>query len=99
MKNFMVSRYASLEAYTPGEQPRDMEYVKLNTNESPFPPAPGVIAAINGEEVEKMHTFHNFDGGWYLQLDKFLTPRISVIQKDNSFVFYLWDNHVCKSCY
>ena len=46
---------------------------------------------INGEEVEKMHTFHNFDGGWYLQLDKFLTPRISVIQKDNSFVFYLWD--------
>ena len=46
---------------------------------------------LNGEEVEKMHTFHNFDGGWYLQLDKFLTPRISVIQKDNSFVFYLWD--------
>ena len=35
MKNFMVSRYASLEAYVPGEQPRDMEYVKLNTNENP----------------------------------------------------------------
>ena len=46
---------------------------------------------INGEESDKMHTFHNFDGGWYLQLDKFLIPRISVIQKDNSFVFYLWD--------
>ena len=46
---------------------------------------------LNGEEVDKMHTFHNFDGGWYLYLDKFLTPRISVVQKDNSFAFYLWD--------
>ena len=47
--------------------------------------------ALDGAEVEKMYTFHNFDGGWYLHLDKFLTPRISVIQKDSSFVFYLWD--------
>lgn len=46
---------------------------------------------IEGEEVDKMYTFHNFDGGWYLHLDKFLTPRISVIQQDNSYVFYLWD--------
>ena len=46
---------------------------------------------INGEETDKMYTFHNFDGGWYLHLDKFLTPRISVIRKDSSFVFYLWD--------
>ena len=48
---------------------------------------------IDGGEVDKMHTFHNFDGGWYLHLDKFLTPRISVVQKDNSFVFYLWDEN------
>lgn len=46
---------------------------------------------LSGTEVDKMYTFHNFDGGWYLQLDKFLTPRISVIQKDSSYVFYLWD--------
>lgn len=46
---------------------------------------------IDGAEVDKMYTFHNFDGGWYLHLDKFLTPRLSVIQKDSSFVFYLWD--------
>ena len=44
-----------------------------------------------GNETDKMYTFHNFDGGWYLQLDKFLTPRISVIRQDSSFVFYLWD--------
>jgi len=46
---------------------------------------------IDGAEVDKMYTFHNFDGGWYLHLDRFLTPRISVVQKDSSFVFYLWD--------
>ena len=46
---------------------------------------------IDGTEVDKMYTFHNFDGGWYLHLDKFMIPRISVIQKDNSYVFYLWD--------
>ena len=46
---------------------------------------------LSGREVDKMFTFHNFDGGWYLHMDKFLIPRISVIQKDNSYVFYLWD--------
>lgn len=46
---------------------------------------------VNGKEVDKMYTFHNFDGDWYLQLDKFLTPRVSVVRQDSSFVFYLWD--------
>ena len=52
---------------------------------------------IAGVEEDKMYTFHNFDGGWYLQLDPFLTPRISVIQRDGSFVFYLWDEQFRKS--
>lgn len=45
MSRFFSSKYDALEAYTPGEQPRDLQSVKLNTNESPFPPSPGVIAA------------------------------------------------------
>ena len=40
MSRFFNSRSATLTPYTPGEQPRNMEYVKLNTNESPFPPSP-----------------------------------------------------------
>ena len=52
---------------------------------------------LQGDEVDKMYTFHNFDGGWYLQLDKFLIPRISVIQQGSSYVFYLWDEQFQNS--
>ena len=49
MSRYLIDAYQSLEAYTPGEQPRDMQYVKLNTNESPYPPSPAVIEAAHAE--------------------------------------------------
>lgn len=57
MSRFLHERYRGFEAYTPGEQPQDMEYIKLNTNESPYPPSPEVIAAISAEEVEKLRLY------------------------------------------
>lgn len=57
MSRFLDKRFAELTAYTPGEQPQDRKYVKLNTNESPYPPAPGVIEAINSKEVADLRLY------------------------------------------
>ena len=46
MSRFLIDRYQRMEVYTPGEQPQDKSYVKLNTNESPYPPAPAVLEAV-----------------------------------------------------
>lgn len=57
MSKFLINKYQSLEVYTPGEQPKDMEYVKLNTNESPFPPSQGVIDRVSKEEISKLNLY------------------------------------------
>ena len=56
MSRFFSEKYASLTPYTPGEQPKDMQYVKLNTNESPFPPSPAVTAAA-AEQSGKLQLY------------------------------------------
>lgn len=57
MSRFLNQQYQSLEAYTPGEQPRDQQYIKLNTNESPYPPAPSVVEAMTAEQVELLRLY------------------------------------------
>jgi histidinol-phosphate aminotransferase len=44
--SFIRSAIQSIEGYVPGEQPQDRRYIKLNTNENPYPPSPKVIEAI-----------------------------------------------------
>ena len=57
MSRFFSEKHAALTPYTPGEQPRDMQYIKLNTNESPYPPAPSVVEAMTGEQVELLRLY------------------------------------------
>ena len=56
MSRFFLPHVARMSGYQPGEQPRDGEYVKLNTNENPYPPSPRVaeaIAAALGERLRR----------------------------------------------
>ncbi len=47
MNRFWSKRIQDIVPYTPGEQPKDRQFIKLNTNECPYPPSPKVIEAIN----------------------------------------------------
>lgn len=57
MSRFLSPTLAALTPYTPGEQPQDQQYIKLNTNESPYLPSPYVVAAVNETEVEKLRLY------------------------------------------
>jgi histidinol-phosphate aminotransferase len=58
MSRFFDPKLARLAPYTPGEQPRGIQnLIKLNTNESPFPPSPAVLAAIDQAQVEALRLY------------------------------------------
>ena len=61
MSRFISPRFGRLCEYVPGEQPQDMQYIKLNTNESPYPPSDGVLAAVNKAEVSKLNLYPDPD--------------------------------------
>lgn len=82
MSKFLNNRYSSLEAYTPGEQPQDMQYVKLNTNESPYSPAPEVLEALNSSDIADLRLYSDPDCA---QLKTALAETYGV-EKENIFV-------------
>ncbi len=56
MSRFFSERYKDVVPYVPGEQPKDMQYIKLNTNESPFPPSPKA-QAMAAEAAGKLQLY------------------------------------------
>ncbi|MBS7359268.1 MAG: histidinol-phosphate transaminase [Oscillospiraceae bacterium] len=56
MSRFLSDRRKNLVPYTPGEQPKDMKYTKLNTNESPFPPSKNALE-YTAKVVEKLNLY------------------------------------------
>ena len=57
MSRFLSPALAAVTPYTPGEQPQDQPYIKLNTNENPYLPSPRVVAAVSEAEVEKLRLY------------------------------------------
>ena len=49
---------------------------------------------VSGETVEKLYTYHNFAGGWYLQLESKLAKRMSALNTGNATELYLWDKNL-----
>jgi len=56
MSRFLSDKYAALTPYTPGEQPQNRQYIKLNTNESPYPPSAKAVQKA-AEEAERLQLY------------------------------------------
>ena len=71
MSRFFSEKYKNLVPYVPGEQPQEIKYLKLNTNESPFPPSKGVAEAV-AAEAERLQLYSDPDS-------KELTAKIAEV--------------------
>ncbi len=60
MTKYLSKLAAELEPYVPGEQPKDKKYIKLNTNENPYPPSQAVLEAIT-RETENLRLYPDPD--------------------------------------
>lgn len=45
---------------------------------------------MQGQEVDKLYSFHNYAGGWYLELDSGWAERVTLDQQENTYIFYAW---------
>ena len=66
MSRFLSARLQALAPYVPGEQPK-VKLIKLNTNESPFPPAPGVKEAV-AEAADSLQLYNDLSATKLIKL-------------------------------
>lgn len=61
MSIFLDKKLESLEPYTPGEQPEQGKYIKLNTNENPYFPSKYAIDTVDKQQLEKLRLYSDPD--------------------------------------
>jgi histidinol-phosphate aminotransferase len=62
LSRFYNENTRRLVPYTAGEQPQNMNFIKLNTNENPYPPSPLVMERIKNFDPERLRLYPNSDG-------------------------------------
>lgn len=67
MKEFWSDRIRSLTPYTPGEQPKNRRFIKLNTNENPYPPSPKAVEAIRRTAGDSLRLYPDPEGTALIQ--------------------------------
>lgn len=82
MKEFWSDRIRSLTPYTPGEQPKGRKFIKLNTNENPYPPSPRVVEAIAANNGADLRLYPDPDAS---ELCRALAARFGV-EREQIFV-------------
>ena len=71
-----------LEAYTPGEQPKAKNVVKLNTNENPYPPSPKCAAVLKAFDLDRLRRYPDPE---FCELRKALA-KLNKTRPENVFV-------------
>ena len=57
MKKHWSQRIRDMIPYVPGEQPRDRQFIKLNTNENPYPPSPKALEALRAAAGDSLRLY------------------------------------------
>ena len=78
MSRFFSEKFTGLEAYVPGEQPKNRKYIKLNTNENAFPPHPAVAEAA-GQAARNLQLYPDNE---CLELRKTLAERLEILPEE-----------------
>ncbi|MDD3652843.1 MAG: histidinol-phosphate transaminase [Desulfotomaculaceae bacterium] len=82
MSKYWSELVRGLEPYVPGEQPKDRKYIKLNTNENPYPPSPAVLEVIHKHTGNDLRLYPDPDG----DILKTAIANYFQVKKKNVFV-------------
>ena len=109
MSRFLAKKNSGLVPYVPGEQPKFGEFIKLNTNESPFPPSAAALEILKSDDAARLNLYNDMEATQLVQAisDFYKIPAEHIIVSNGSdeilafcFMAFCGDNQKgCGACY